>query len=107
VSAAGTAFLAHLPANRNARHRGWRGLYGAWAETPVRADSPWKRDEKTARLDIRDYICAYGFCVDIDPAVAAQANAIINRPGSYYAYGRIGMIIISPRTRQVLYLYNG
>lgn len=28
-------------------------------------------------------------------------------PGAYYAYGRIGMMIVSPRSNLVIYLYNG
>jgi hypothetical protein len=36
-----------------------------------------------------------------------QVTDIINSEGSYYAYGRIGLIVISPREKIVLYVYNG
>ena len=54
-----------------------------------------------------DYICAYGFCIDIPPDRLWQANAIVSTPGSYYALGRIGTIVVSPKEKLVLYFYNG
>jgi len=74
---------------------------------PYQAGERWKQNKKTRRFDIYDYICAYGFCIDIEPAVVDEANSIVNAAGSYYAYGRIGLIIVSPGKRLVLYIYNG
>lgn len=64
-------------------------------------------NEKTKTFNIYDYICAYGFCIDIKPEIVEEANWIINSPGSYYAYGRIGVIIVSSERKMILYLYNG
>jgi hypothetical protein len=36
-----------------------------------------------------------------------EANELVNAPGSYYAYGRIGMILVAPARKRVYYLYNG
>jgi hypothetical protein len=103
----GAEYFKTLSPNKNQQDRGWRGLYDGWLETPIRTSEHWKIDEKTNKYNIYDYICAYGFCIDIQPAVAEAASSIVNSPGSYYAYGRIGIIVVSPKTKQVLYMYNG
>lgn len=107
MSERGIEFFKKLPRNQHQSDRKWRGMYEQWSETPIKPDRNWKPNSKTQRFDILDYICAYGFCIDIDPAVAEEANAIVNSPGSYYAYGRIGVIVVSPGRKRVLYLYNG
>lgn len=106
ISQRGLEFFDHLPPNYQQRSE-WRGRYEQWLETPIRPNSQWERNEKTARLDIYDYICAYGFCMDIKPTVVEEANAIINSAGSYYAYGRVGVIVVSSSKKLVLYMYNG
>jgi len=73
----------------------------------MRPDHHWQPNEKTKKYDINDYICAYGFCIDIEPNVVAEANAMVNGAGCYYAYGRIGLIVVCPRKKLVLYIYNG
>lgn len=102
----GMAFFEQLPANENQQERRWRGRYEAWFETPVSETRYWKRRADRG-LEIRDYICHYGFCIEIDDRVVEQTEAIINTPGSYYAYGRIGLIVVSPARKVVVYLYNG
>lgn len=59
------------------------------------------------RLAGMDYICAYGFCIDVAPEVVNEANEIVNSAGSYYAQGRIGIIVASPKKKKVLYFHNG
>ena len=102
----GIEYFETLPANENQKNRRWRGIYDSWSETPVKEEQYWKYDEG-GRLDVYDYICRYGFCINIDEDVLRQATDIINSEGSYYAYGRIGLIVISPRENIVLYVYNG
>jgi hypothetical protein len=31
----------------------------------------------------------------------------VNSAGSYYARGRIGIIVVSPKKKKILYFYNG
>ena len=107
ASKRGIEFFNSLPPNADQQDRSWRGQYEKWLETPVRPDTHWPRDDKSASLNIYDYICRYGFCIDIEPSIAEEATAIVNSPGSYYAYGRIGIIVVSPARRRVLYMYNG
>lgn len=110
----GIEFFDNMPHNyKNFTNRDWRGKYRNWSETPITPDHyhVWKKAKEVGRdtgsLNIYDYICLYGFCIDIEPGIVAEANAIINSPGSYYAYGRIGLIVVSPIKKRVFYMYNG
>lgn len=103
----GLLFFEHMPQHYNDPGRGWRGSYSNWRETPVVAEAHrWER-RGSEPLKAIDYLCYYGICADVDPAVLKQVDDMINSPGSYYAYGRIGMLIVSPAKRLVVYLYNG
>lgn len=108
VTRQGIDFFKHLPPNQNQQSREWRGIYTNWLETPVSQGRNWKPPEGRLELNILDYLCGgEGLCIDIDRMLIDEVNEIINSPGSYYAYGRIGFIIVSPRTQRVFYLYNG
>jgi hypothetical protein len=106
AAAGGIAFFETLPPNADQQRRDWRGRYETWSETPIRGND-WKVDPATGLANVMDYICAYGFCIDVPADRLAQANAIVNQPGSFYARGRIGMIVVSPKQGTVLYFYNG
>lgn len=106
VGRGGINYLQQLPPNKDQASRSQRGSYTQWSETPIRGDH-WKLDANTGLLNVIDYICAYGFCIDIPPDRLRQANKIVNKPGSFYAIGRIGIIVVSPKERLVLYFYNG
>lgn len=109
LSQQGIAFFNTAPAHQQPPGIGPSGgtRVGPWAATPVVAHDRWPLNKATGRLDIFDYICAYGFCIDIDPAVVAQATAVVNSQGNYYAFGRVGLWVVSPGLKRVLYLYNG
>ncbi|MES2583132.1 MAG: hypothetical protein V4627_10480 [Pseudomonadota bacterium] len=106
IGRGGINYLRQLPPNKDQASRDWRGRYEQWSETPVQGDH-WKINESTGLLNVTDYICAYGFCIDIPPDRLRQANEIVSRPGSFYARGRIGTIVVSPKEKLVLYFYNG
>ena len=107
IAAGGVSFLNTMPPNQQQDERRWRGYYSDWQETPIRSSEHWQPKPATGRLDIYDYVCAYGFCIDIEPEVVKQVDAILNRPGSYYAYGRIGVLIVCPAEQVVIYAFNG
>jgi hypothetical protein len=107
ITVSGIDFLKNMPPNKNQAKRDLRGVYSDWVETPIKPGERWKPNKETGRFSIYDYICAYGVCIDIKPTVVEEANSIINDSGSYYAYGRNGLIIVSPNKNMVLYLYNG
>ena len=75
-----------------------RDTYSGW---------PLETRREHGLLNVVDYICAYGFCIDIPPDRLRQANEIVSKPGSFYARGRIGTIVVSPKQKLVLYFYNG
>lgn len=106
IQSGGVSYLDHLPPNEDQASRSWRGSYTQWSETPIRGDH-WRPDANTGLLNVVDYICAYGFCIDIPPDRLRQANEIVSKPGSFYARGRIGTIVVSPKQKLVLYFYNG
>lgn len=106
VGRGGIQYFEQLPPNKDQQSRSWRGHYAQWRETPIRGDH-WKIDPGTGLLNVTDYICAYGFCIDIPSDRLKQANEIVSRPGSFYARGRIGIIVVSPEQKLVLYFYNG
>jgi hypothetical protein len=103
----GIKYFKSLPMNNYQQSRDWRGLYSDWEETPVKSGRNWDESKTVGSFNIYDYICAYGFCIDIKPAIVEEANTVINSPGSFYAYGRIGMIVVSPEKNLVMYFYNG
>lgn len=106
ISQQGIKFFNTLPDNIDQEIRDWRGDFGPWSRTPVIPDKQnWSGTE--GKLNIYDYICAYGFCIDIDKAVEKQATEIVNSKGNYYAYGRIGLIVVSPQKKVVLFMFNG
>ncbi len=102
----GIKYFENLPPNQDQQSRNWRGRYELWSETPIREDR-WEINPGTGLLNVTDYICAYGFCIHIPPDRLKQVNEIISRPGSFYARGRIGIIVVSPEQKLVLYFYNG
>jgi len=106
ITKRGIEFFNNLPPNKNQKKRRWRGRYESWNETPVKEDRYWKQ-KKEGRLEVYDYICRYGFCINIDEKVVGQATDIVNSEGNYYAYGRIGLIVVSPSNKLVIYMYNG
>lgn len=103
----GMDFFKNMPPNKDQQNRSWQGQYSDWEETPIKPGRNWGESKTVGNLDIYDYICAYGFCIEIEPSIIEEANSVINSPGSFYAYGRIGMIVVSPQKNLVMYFYNG
>lgn len=101
----GVAWLDRQDGRR--RSPGWRGRFDDWRATPMQPHHRWRPDPASGRFDVLQYVCAYGFCIDIDPAQRAAVEEALHAPGSFYAFGRIGMILLVPRTRRVYFLYNG
>lgn len=107
VREGGADYLANLPPNQSQDGRRWRGVYREWQETPIKPSQKWLPDRKTELFRVYDYLCGYGFCLKVEKSVIDEITSIVNSPGSYYAYGRIGLIIVSPSQKKVIYLYNG
>jgi hypothetical protein len=56
---------------------------------------------------ISDYLNRYGFGIDVDPTVEALVDHAISKPGSFYSYGRIGVVIVIPRAKRSIFAYAG
>jgi len=109
----GKQFLEKLPV---APYTGdWRGRYETWALTPIDGHKEWLEGELSRygppgaviRPQLENYLNKYGFGIDVDPAVLRQVNVAVSTPGSLFAYGRIGVIILVPKEQAVFYVYNG
>jgi len=85
VEAGGLAYLTNLPPNVGRRQRDWRGHFTDWKPTPIEPGPHWMPEARSGRYDIYRYICAYGFCIDIDERFEREAE----------------------RTRRVFFMYNG
>jgi hypothetical protein len=91
-------------------------VYGEWYETPIFLSDAWQGTRynneetvsKTTFLSIENYLDRYGFPVPINPKVGAMIDYVISIPGSYYAYGGGGgVLIVIPAEQKVIYAYAG
>jgi len=101
VQLKGIRYLNEISSNNAQLSQGDRGLYNEWKETPIERED-WKVTPKTGLLDVSEYICLS----DIAPDRLTQANVIVSKPGSFYAHGRSGIVVVNPLQKVVLYFYN-
>jgi hypothetical protein len=104
ISKRGIEFFTNMPPNKNQLSRDLRGWFGEWHPTPVVYERR-KSEEKTRALDVCGYLDVFGFCSKVDEAVLKQATEIVNGKGNYYAFGRMGVIVVSPSRKLVLYMF--
>ncbi|MCL4677765.1 MAG: hypothetical protein KJ017_04125 [Alphaproteobacteria bacterium] len=114
----GLEYLNNLPSAKARQVKGrsdWRGKYKNWLETPINVTRHWTdymslpddADYSKEVPSISHYMSAYGFGLRIDPKIRNLADDALKSPGNYYAYGRIGVIIVIPQKKRVIYAYNG
>ena len=87
--------------------RDWRGIYEHWQPTPILVEGTDSSMNRVMSHNIADYLDRYGFGIEIDPQINQEINNAISTPGSFAAYGRIGLIIVIPKVNKVVYVYNG
>ncbi|HOY70512.1 MAG TPA: hypothetical protein PL131_07160 [Methylotenera sp.] len=87
-----------------------------WEETPIKLGDAWQgprynSEEPVSNIDtlsIENYLDRYGFGIPIDGDVKEMIDQAITKPGSYYAYGNGGLIVIViPKDRKVISAYAG
>lgn len=113
IERGGKQFLERLPVAPYAGD--WRGRYENWELTPIKGHKEWSEGKLSRHgppgavtgPQLENYLNKYGFGIDVDPAVLNQINAAVSTPGSLFAYGRIGVIIVVPKERVLFYVYNG
>lgn len=104
ISKRGIEFFTNLPPNKNQQSRHRRGWFGEWHPTPVVYERR-NSEAKTRALDVCGYLDVFGFCGKVDEAVLKQATEIVNSKGNYYAFGRVGVIVVSPGRKLVLHMF--
>lgn len=100
----GPAFFATMPSNTGRASREWRGVYRKWVPTPFVSPDDIKSQQRSFPLSYAEVDPEGGFT--IDPAFRIQLRRILRSPGSYYAFGRVGIIVVSPGERRVVFMYN-
>lgn len=108
----GLEYLSSFPSARLGKPHGWQGKYRKWNTTPIpREDKSWFKIQPDGGLtpapQLSNYINRYGFGIPVRPDLETMFNEIIAAPGSYYAYGRIGVIVVAPSVQKVFYVYVG
>lgn len=87
--------------------------YQGWKETPIAFNDQWASPDSSERdgLDfvpkIKTYLFRYAYFIEVAPGIESFVDKVISEKGSYYAYGRYGLIIVSPKTHRVVFAYRG
>lgn len=94
----------------------WHGRYATWHMTPFDptvqgAFDIWAMDSSLESCGhgggIASYMFRYGFCIPFDPEIENIANEALSSPSNFYAFGRIGMLLLIPDKNRIIYAYNG
>jgi hypothetical protein len=99
--------------NKALRHDRQRS-FAVWSATPMVMDRRWQGMAPQVHppppySPIVAYLGQYGFGYEvvIDARVRRMVDEIVTTPGGFYAYGRIGLVIVAPAKRKVIYAYAG
>jgi hypothetical protein len=76
------------------RRIGMQRTFTVWNETPL---------GKT----ISTYLNQFGFGIEIDPPVKAPVDDAISKPGSFFSYGRYGLVIVIPQAKRAIFAHAG
>ncbi len=102
----GIEFFNRMPP-KNSSSYDWHGRYEKWESTPILLDGSDNYTNSTKSYEIAKYLNRYGFGIPVDLQVEREINDAISKPGSFVAYGRIGLLIVVPVARRAVYAYNG
>jgi hypothetical protein len=68
----------------------------------------WQKTPTTDIEKIENHLGRYGFGISIDERIENEINETISKPGSFFANGRSGRIlIVNPKARRVFLAYSG
>lgn len=114
----GIEWLQNLSPNSWSGRQGW---YDEWHSTPVPETEFWTDPEACGSglsdfysitqhpvcPSIAHYMAKYGFGIPIDADVERLTNEAVFSSGAYYSYGRIGIFIVVPEKRRLIFVYSG
>jgi len=110
IEEAGIEYFEKLPRTSGNGNLDWRGYYDEWKRTPV-SELEWVNDPIDGSIfpepTLDNFLSRYGFWIPVDPDVARLINEAVANPGSYYARGRAGTLIVIPAKRKAAYVYVG
>ncbi len=113
IKKTGINYFTGLPPKAGNDHD-WHGRYNKWQQTPIRGNPDWldkavgqNSASTTSTPQLANYLSKYGFGIAINANLERDINTAISKPGSYFAYGRIGVLIVIPDLRRVVYAYDG
>jgi hypothetical protein len=106
----GLDYLSKLPSKKTGRD--WRGIYKEWHSTPIpKSKEVWYQvpvsDKVRDKPYLDNYLDRYGFGINVDKSIEDEINNVISSSGSYFSYGRTGVIIVAPDIEKVFYAYSG
>jgi hypothetical protein len=101
-------------------HTGDRAMYGDWRTSPIPTNLRWTDPAQcppsnTDRYrivypngcpSITGYFGGYGLPASFDPEVEKMVNKAFATPGSFYAFDRIGILILIPVQERIVYIYS-
>jgi hypothetical protein len=88
-------------------------LAGDWMETPVPGDDLWQGREDSAlgrysAPTVEAVLNRYGFGFQLPDEYRVALDRALNAPGSYYAFGPGGLVVvIVPATQRAYVIYAG
>lgn len=112
IIAGGINYLESFSSAKLGKPHSWHGKYREWYSTPISIkNESWfeipASDLIMSTPDVNSYLNKYGFGISLTDDIEEIINTSIAMPGNYYAYGRIGMILVAPSIQRVFYIYNG
>lgn len=112
IAADGVTYLSSLPSTHLGKPHDWHGRYETWYKTPIiKEDKVWfgipASGNITTEPKLENYINQYGFSISIPVEIEQNIDKAITTSGNFYAYGRIGVIVIAPSMKKVFYIYAG
>lgn len=105
ISEKGISFFQNLNSIEYGDDHRLAKSFRTWKTTPVQTeDRHWSVPPGSKPKIEHAFVYSR---LEIEPEVSELATRAINKQGSYYSYGRYGMLIVNPLDRRVFYVWSG
>lgn len=84
-----------------------------WEATPLQGHREWFEGEGTLHSSrmggpmLYNYLNRYGFSIHIAPEIMNEVDMAVGEPGNWYAYTRGGIIIFTPSSNRLAFVFSG